>query len=390
MAMVAALALGLSACADPYAPKVTEEDIPDPGAAAQSVIMPLAASQSLVLDFTETDSRAVAVGERGHVLVSESRQDWRQVDAVPTSATLTSVDAVGAKVWAVGHDGVIVHSADGGLIWGLQRHDPHQSPGPDDDPFAIDPRQGAPLLDVMFFDADRGIAVGAYSLMLVTGDGGATWQVQDIGGFAGTQSDVVDGADEVDGVAVDGDAMAPDEVNWTFSDEELMLEAEENPHLNAIARTGSGALFIVGERGAAFRSRDGGRNWERLQMPYEGSMFDVLGFDGDHIVVLGLRGNVFESHDLGGTWTALPAPSEASLMAGAALPDGGFVAVGANGTVLRRATADVELELHRYQTRDLETPTLAAVMALGSGSFLVGGEKGIDRYQTGKGTAGAR
>ena len=33
---------------------------------------------------------------------------------------------------------------------------------------------------------------------------------------------------------------------------------EATPHLNAIARTGSGALLIVGERGSAFQSRDDG------------------------------------------------------------------------------------------------------------------------------------
>jgi photosystem II stability/assembly factor-like uncharacterized protein len=64
-----------------------------------------------MLDFAEGDQRAIAVGERGHVLVSESRSDWRQVEGVPTRATLTAVAAVGDHAWAVGHDGTILHSA---------------------------------------------------------------------------------------------------------------------------------------------------------------------------------------------------------------------------------------------------------------------------------------
>ena len=50
---------------------------------------PLAA-RSLILDVADGGDRAIAVGERGHVLVSESRRgDWRQVENVPTRSTLT-------------------------------------------------------------------------------------------------------------------------------------------------------------------------------------------------------------------------------------------------------------------------------------------------------------
>ena len=68
--------------------------------------LPLA-SRSLILDITSGDGRAIAVGERGHILVSESRSDWRQVEGVPTRSTLTAVTTVGEHAWAVGHDGVI-------------------------------------------------------------------------------------------------------------------------------------------------------------------------------------------------------------------------------------------------------------------------------------------
>ncbi len=40
--------------------------------------------------------------------------------------------------------------------------------------------------------------------------------------------------------------------------------------------TGDGALVIVGERGALLRSSDNGASWQRLRLPYEGSMFGVL------------------------------------------------------------------------------------------------------------------
>ena len=57
------------------------------------------------------------------MLVSETRSgnDWRQVDGVPTRSTLTAVTTVGNDAWAVGHDGIILHSGDGGLTWQRQR-----------------------------------------------------------------------------------------------------------------------------------------------------------------------------------------------------------------------------------------------------------------------------
>ncbi|MBK8284566.1 MAG: hypothetical protein IPK97_06570 [Ahniella sp.] len=90
--------------------------------------------------------------------------------------------------------------------------------------------------------------------------------------------------------------MANDERELEFDASDLDLDEETDPHLNAIARTGNGNLFIVAERGAAFRSRDdGGSTWERIQLPYEGSMFGVIGGEGDHVLSFGLRGNVYES-----------------------------------------------------------------------------------------------
>ena len=55
-----------------------------------SVLAPLA-SKSLLLDIVNIkQKKLVAVGERGHVLISADGNNWQQV-VVPTQATLTSV-----------------------------------------------------------------------------------------------------------------------------------------------------------------------------------------------------------------------------------------------------------------------------------------------------------
>jgi photosystem II stability/assembly factor-like uncharacterized protein len=338
----------------------------DPIAAA-SEIMPLTA-QSLLLDVVRSGEHFVAVGARGDVVLSDDGRAWRQV-AVPTRTTFTAVASVDAQLWAVGHEGVIAHSGDGGEHWELQRQDPWKTPGADDNA-AQDSHQGAPLLGVLFTDIHRGFAVGAYSLALKTLDGGATWQPMTVA------AKPKPGADDVEAEAKTpkskhGDAQ-------TFTEDELKLGQEATPHLNAIARTASGALFIVGERGSAFRSRDNGATWQRLQLPYDGSMFGVLGYEADHVLTFGLRGHVYESTDLGEHWTQLATGTELSLMGGTAMPGGGGAIVGANGIVLVRAHAGEPLKSYVDEPAGI----IAAVMRFAdNGALLLAGENGVSAFQ---------
>jgi photosystem II stability/assembly factor-like uncharacterized protein len=341
--------------------------------------LPLMLSQSLMLDFVDSGNRAIAVGERGHIAVSESRGDWRQVADVPTRSTLTAVAAVGDRAWAVGHDGIILGSEDGGLTWAVQRIDTWSPPAADDFDAEFNPTQGAPLLDVLALDRDRVIAIGAYSLMLVSADGGKSWQQVDPNASAGA----VDAGDEsaVDGVdaeAVDGAEAEADD--WTMSDESLVLEDEEDPHLNGIARTPEGGLMVVGERGSAYRSLDDGASWQRLRLPYDGSMFGVLALGERHVLAFGLRGNVQESRDLGDSWETPDSGTELSLQGGAVLPGGaGVLLVGSNGVLLKRAQGAAGFTLQTFANERQETPVLSAALPLSATDVIVAGEKGIGR-----------
>ena len=107
-----------------------------------ALLMPLAA-RSLLLDLAAGDGWMVAVGERGHVLVSrDDGRTWVQKPA-PTRATLTAVTVRGADLaWAVGHDEVILRTRDGGESW---------------ERVHAAPEEERPLLDVRFRDDRRGI-----------------------------------------------------------------------------------------------------------------------------------------------------------------------------------------------------------------------------------------
>ena len=133
-------------------------------------------------------SRIVAVGQRGHVVYStDSGASWKQA-SVPVSSDLTAVFFVDDKQgWAVGHDGVILHTADGGEKWELQlsgrtandlliaamERKVAAEPASEDAKKLLAEaqrykEQGAdkPFLDVWFADAQNGYAVGAYNLIV--------------------------------------------------------------------------------------------------------------------------------------------------------------------------------------------------------------------------------
>mgnify|MGYP006167795581 CR=1 FL=1 len=334
----------------------------DDPAVLDAEIMPRA-SQSLLLDTVQTAAGYFTVGERGHILVSEDGREWKQVP-VPTRSTLTSVTSADGVLWAGGHDGVIVHSTDGGQTWTRRRT---QVWTPD----YADPLDGVPVMDMLMVDGMNGFAVGAYAMFLETTDGGVTWSPRGIINY-----DEPEPAAEEKTVA---DAPAADD--WTFDASDLELEAESDPHLYAMARTDEGHLVIAGERGAFFRSTDGGQSWERDRLPYEGSMFGVLSFGGEHLLVHGLRGNVLESRDLGRSWTTVDTGVNTSLMGGHALANGGAILVGANGVVLTRPDADSPFTETRFEMANGETPNLTGVLPAGDAGFIVVGDKGAGLFR---------
>ena len=253
-------------------------------------IMVPAARYGLTLDIAQAGDRLVAVGERGHVLLSDDQgRNWTQVE-VNTSAQLNAVAFADEKNgWAVGEDAVIVHTDDGGQTWQRQ-HD-----GRDAD-------VKGPLLDVWFRDANEGFAVGVFNKIFRTVDGGANWT---------EWYDHVDNLDE-----------------W---------------HLFAIGGSNSGAIYIASEAGLVFRSTDGGNSFEPIQTDHHGSFHGVLAvprFAGiDHIVLTGVGGIIYTSTDGGATWSELDSGTEAGLSGVVHLPNGS-VAVAGYGGVLLHIDAD--------------------------------------------------
>jgi photosystem II stability/assembly factor-like uncharacterized protein len=228
------------------------------------------AARRLLLDGVLAGPDVIAVGERGTILRSPDQgTHWERIES-PTRATLTGVSFVPVAApqlgWAVGHDAVILATADGGRIWTK----PYQGENLQDS-----------FLDVLALDAQRVIAVGAYGLAVVSVDGGQTWTRKKF--------------------------------------------TAEDTHFNRITRGPTGTLYLAGERGTLLRSENLGESWQPIASPYEGSFYGVLPLDARTLVAHGLRGHAYVSSDDGASWQAVSAPEPALLATAVRLKGGQLV-----------------------------------------------------------------
>ncbi len=251
------------------------------------------ASKSLLIDVATVDGLLAAVGPRGHILLSEDQgQSWNQVE-VPTRSGLNAVHFHDRNLgWAVGHDGVIVRTQDGGATW---------------ERVYWAPEDENPLFDVWFADADQGFAIGAYGAFFETSDGGTTWTSRYI--------------------------------------------SEDDFHLNQIVPAGDERLYIAAEAGLFYRSDDGGATWADLATPYHGSFFGVLPLEGDSVLAFGLRGHLFRSDDAGETWTELETHTISMLTNSLRLADGTIIITGLGGVVLVSHDGGQTFQFHQHCNR---------------------------------------
>jgi photosystem II stability/assembly factor-like uncharacterized protein len=333
--------LGLVAVlAGSLAPHIVQAQLdPHDSANRPAEIVPLA-STSLLLDLAQAGDRLVAVGERGHVLLSDDKgATWRQAKSVPTRAMLTAVYFADAEYgWAVGHDETVLNTLDGGETW-TRSH------------FAPESQQ--PLLDLWFANRISGIAVGAYGAYLTTNDGGRHWAstkfsapARSVGKGAGAQPSSPS--------SMDDDEPSPDY------------------HLNRIVGVGN-RLYIAAEGGQLYRSDDRGANWRALPSPYEGSFFGLVPIRGDGLLAFGLRGHLFRSADAGETWTPLETHTTAMLTDGVAINDLRVVIGGLTGVLLVSGDAGETFRLTQQEDRR----GVSALLPGPAGSVVVAGEGGV-------------
>ena len=260
------------------------------------------AEKALLTDIMNVaDQHLVAVGERGHILLSQDGENWQQAK-VPLQSNLNSVYFVDKQQgWAVGHDASILVTKDGGVSWQLQYYAPEQD---------------KPLFDVYFVNASEGIAVGAYGLFYRTEDGGASWH-----------------SEFHPELLAEDDQLYLEELQETDPELYQIELGAILPHFNRLYADGN-VLYMVGEAGLAAKSSDNGRSWQRLDEFYNGSLFDITRTSAMTLLAVGLRGHAFQSKDQGLSWQQLELDETATLNSVFSDQAGRLLIVGNAGSLL--------------------------------------------------------
>ncbi|MGR8930231.1 MAG: YCF48-related protein [Gammaproteobacteria bacterium] len=317
------------------------------------------------------------------------RNAFRRLPAIGANLNDIAVSADGAKLWVVGNQGTIVYSQDGGRSWEIARiawpadmqsstaiqqnkRDPYQ--------LSIDEQRFPNLYSVYFADEARGWAVGDSGTILITADGGQSWQAQASGTQAllsavQFQSDGRHGWVVGDGgtilITADGGQrwkaqasgsqfrlnavqfQADGRHGWAVGDYATILvtadggQRWEEQNSDSVANL-TAVQFLadrkrgwaVGWTGTILITEDGGQRW---QVQASGTEFGLDGVqfraDGVNGWAVGERGMILTTADGGRNWQVRDSRTRESLNAVRFQADGrrGW-AVGDGGTIL--ATAD--------------------------------------------------
>lgn len=278
---------------------------------SQPAVLSSRAQSGVLLSVARAGDRLVAVGERGTILLSDDQgQSWQQA-ASPVSVSLTRVSFTDAQHgWAVGHGQVVLATQDGGKSWtrqldGVQAAkleldavNGHPQASEEQRKQAqrlVDQGPDKPFLDVHFFDAQRGLVVGAYGAIFATQDGGKTWRSR--------RADV------------------------------------PNPtgrHLNHLLVQGP-SVYLAGEQGALFHAAAPDAAFKPIQTPYAGTFFGIFASSQGDLLAYGLRGNVWRNAAGSETWDKVNTPAPVTITAATRLSDGRLVLVDEAGKLLLSA-----------------------------------------------------
>ena len=342
------------------------------------------AHESLLLDVAFAGDRLVAVGERGHIILSDDQGfNWSQAKQVPVISTLTAVYfADNNHGWAVGHDGVVLHTQDAGLTWvkqfdGFKANEmvlqqakqskanyekelnkakimggarrlakaeedlENATYALEDAQIDFEDKSTKPLLDLWFKSPNEGFVIGAYGMIFKTLDGGQTWK------------------------------------DWSAN-----VENPDRFHLNSIVHVDTGRLMIVGEAGLMLRSLDDGANWKKTFSPYAGSFFGISSLSKQGVqIAYGLRGNIARTDNFGSSWRLVDSGTQQSLMGATDRYGRILYVVGNGGAFVKGIDMGRKWEASVREGRSGAT----GIIQTTAGHFVIVGESGVELLdKTGK------
>ena len=309
-------------------------------------------AKAVLISIAKAGNRLVAAGERGIIVTSDDGgNSWKQSN-VPSSDSLTVVKFVTPSIgWAAGHSGLILHTEDGGLNWTRQldgrvaaklssdavqaRFAGKTTPGAkvqlENAARMLQDGPDKPFLDMYFEDAQKGTVVGAYGLIVHTEDGGKTW------------------------------------TSWMDR-----LDNPDGHHFYAVVKVDNN-VYVAGEQGLFYQSRDGGKQFTRIVSPYAGSYFGIAVAPGGGLILIGMKGTIMLFN--GKAFTSVQSPSKINLTATAWSVDGSLLLLNQGGQLLISHDQGKTIEILAVPA----LPPSGGMIDTGTGAIVTVGVAGVVR-----------
>lgn len=312
------------------------------------------ASRVLLNGIASAGKRLVCVGQRGHIVYSDSSgQSWTQAK-VPVSSDLVAVHFPSPlRGWAVGHDGIVLNSIDGGVSWTKQldgrlaaqsmlthfsgntsrnvtNGDKETNRTLESAKRFVEDGPDKPFLDVWFENDLAGFVVGAFNLIFRTVDGGKTWEP------------------------------------W--------FDRTDNPkllHLYAARLVGKD-WYVAGEQGLLLKLDRRANRFRAIPTPYPGTFFGVTGSEGA-VIAFGLRGNVFRSIDAGKHWEKIETGQQIGLTGATVTRNGRIVLTSQAGRLLVSSDGGASFKPMKLE----QSKQTSAVVALDDDMVALAGMRGV-------------
>lgn len=287
------------------------------------------------IDFVNT-LRGVSVGDNAVVITTANGgTTWTKLSNI-LPKQLNASSSIGNAIYAVGNEGALMKSIDGGKSWAV-----------------LNSQTTANLYGVDFTSESTGFIVGAGGLIRFTNDGGSTWTTQATGTTADLKDVYVNGSF---GIAVGNSGVIlrfnSGSGNWSS------VASPTTQGLSAVYYVNASLGFIVGNNGVILKSTtNNGTGWTSKlfqQSPpvdwtthFYGSarnLKDVYFTDSYIGYVVGNSGTVLRTDDAGETWNQESASTTQNLEAISAKGNNSIAIAGA-GSFSRSVTDETFAEL---------------------------------------------
>ena len=273
--------------------------------------------------------------------------------------------------WAVGNDGNIISTVDGGNTWSMVAPPnsldanlfkisfPAEDTGwiagdnatilkiePDSESSGVIITQQSVVLSspvrlwgISFADLNNGWAAGTNATILATSDGGATWTQQFLP--AGVEANLKDiqfiSATQGWAVGTNATILHTTDGGETWNQQSAPESVAEN--LNSVHFTSASNGWIVGEKGTILHTTDGGQTWNSQPVTdIEDDLNDVFFETTDEGWIVGDNGIILHTLNAGNDWNTDTSGLNSALLAVTFEGSGLGCIVGRRGAILTRQT----------------------------------------------------